>query len=107
MRRYHHLVEGVVLPDELDSLQTIFDVIISQPWFDLNDQNRESFASELIALYRGGIVDFSRLHRVAAVMAIASFGRELTEEGRQALMKLYSGESNQTEGQTGGEEPSA
>jgi hypothetical protein len=89
MRRYHHLVEGVLQPEEIDRLQRIFDVLIAQPWFDLNDFNREAFASELIKLYRSGVVEFSKLHQLGALTAIASFSREMPEEERQALSLLY------------------
>jgi hypothetical protein len=63
--------------------------LIAQPWFDLNDFNREAFASELIKLYRSGVVEFSKLHQLGALTAIASFSREMPEEERQALSLLY------------------
>lgn len=89
MRRYHHLVEGVLQPEEINKLQRIFDVLIVQPWFDLNDFNREAFALELIKLYRSGVVEFTKLHQLAALAAIASFSREMPDEERQALNLLY------------------
>ncbi len=91
MRRYHHLVEGVLQPEEIDRLQTIFDVVIAQPWFDLSDANREAFAADLIKLYRNGVVDFEKLHQLAALSAIASFGKAMADEERSALRTLYHG----------------
>ena len=77
MRRYHHLVEGVLQPEEIDDLQKIFDVVIAQPWFDLNDANREMFAVELIKLYRSGTVDCNILRDLATSIAITRFGGEM------------------------------
>ncbi len=89
MRRYHHLVEGVLQPEEIDNLQRIFDVVIAQPWFALNEFNREAFAAELIKLYRSGVVDFAKLHQLAGLAAIRSFSRDMPEEKRKALGLLY------------------
>ncbi|NEI74296.1 hypothetical protein GR212_32565 [Rhizobium lusitanum] len=50
MKRYHHLIEGVLQPDEITNLQKIFDAVIGQPWFHLTEMNREAFAAELIRL---------------------------------------------------------
>lgn len=90
MRNYHHLLEGVLQPEELDDLQKIFDVVIAQPWFDLNEVSREAFASELIKLYRGGVVDFDKLHHLTTLTALAHFSRGDSEEKRRALELLRS-----------------
>ncbi len=91
MRRYHHLTEGVLQPEEIDDLQKIFDVVIAQPWFDLTDFSRETFASELIKIYRRGVVDFDRLHHLATLIALAHFSRDMPEEKRRATALLHSG----------------
>ncbi|TXI02020.1 MAG: hypothetical protein E6Q76_16195 [Rhizobium sp.] len=93
MRRYHHLIEGVLQPEEINNLQKIFDVVIAQPWFDLTDFSRETFASELIKIYRRGIVDFDRLHHLATLIALAHFSRDMPEEKRKAMDLLHGVES--------------
>lgn len=94
MRRYHHLVEGVLQPEEIDTLQKIFDVVIAQPWFDLNDVSREAFAAELIKLYRRGVIDYHKLHDLAALTALAQFSRDMPEERRRGLLLLYEARSD-------------
>lgn len=89
MRRYHHLIEGVLQPEEIDNLQKIFDVIIAQPWFDLTEFSRETFASELIKIYRKGAVDVDRLRHLATLIAIAHFSRDMPEEKQKAIDLLH------------------
>lgn len=98
MRRYHHLVEGILRPEEIDSLQRIFDVVIAQPWFNLNEVNREAFAAELIKLYRSGVIDFMKLHQLAALTAIGSFSRDIPEEEQRALSLFYEGQIDWADG---------
>ena len=88
MRGYHHLVEGILQPVEIDELQKIYDMIVAEPWFDLNDLSREAFARDLIKLYRGGVVDFDRLHHLATLTALMHFSRDMPEEQRRAMQLL-------------------
>ncbi|MBM7046515.1 MULTISPECIES: hypothetical protein [Rhizobium] len=87
MRRY--LIECVLQPEEIDNLQKIFDVIIAQPWFDLNDVNREMFAVDLIKLYQSGIVDCNILRDLATSRAIARFGREMPRTPSENEREAY------------------
>ena len=90
MLAHHHLAEGVLQPEEINDLQRTFDVVIAQPWFDLTDFSREAFASDLIKLYRAGIVDFDKLHHLSTLTALAHFSRDMPEERQRALELLRS-----------------
>ncbi len=89
MQRYHHLVEGVLQPDEIANLQKIFDAVIAEPWFDLTDVNREAFAAELIRLYRRGVTDVDKLHHLASLTANAHFSRSQPHEKRLSIRQLH------------------
>lgn len=89
MRRYHHLVEGVLQPEEIDNLQKIFDGIISQPWFELNDASREMFAADLIKLYRSGIIDCDRLRDLATSAAMARFSKDMARTSSEKERVAY------------------
>ena len=88
MHSYHHLVQGILQPVEIDELQKIYDVIVAQPWFDSNDLSREAFAADLIKLYRGGVVDFDRLHQLDTQAALMNFSRDIPEEQRRAMQLM-------------------
>lgn len=79
MRRYHHLTEGILQPDEFNQLQKVFDTIIAEPWFDLDEANREAFAAEVIKNYRRGLVDFEKLHKLCRLIAVAHYSRDLPD----------------------------
>lgn len=89
MKRYHHLIEGVLQPDEIANLQKIFDAVIGQPWFHLTEMNREAFAAELIRLYRKGVTDFDKLHDLASLTAAAHFSRDQPQEKRLSIRRLH------------------
>jgi hypothetical protein len=100
MRRYHHLVEGILGPTEINDLQKIFDLVIAQPWFDLNDLHGEAFAADLIKLYRGGVVHFDRLHHLATLTALVHFSRDMPEEQRRAMHLLNNAQFTLDESQS-------
>ncbi|MBM7048378.1 MULTISPECIES: hypothetical protein [Rhizobium] len=89
MRRYHHLVEGVLQPEEIDNLQRVFNAVIAEPWFNMNELNHEAFAADVIKLYRRGVVDLERLHHLATLAALAHFSRDMPEEKQKALKLLH------------------
>ncbi len=89
MRRYQHLVDGVMLPSEIENLQRIFDEITAQSWFELNDFTREAFASELIKLHRRQALRSELIFKTATLIAQAHFSRGVPDEKRRALDLLH------------------
>ncbi|NEI75044.1 hypothetical protein GR212_36575 [Rhizobium lusitanum] len=88
MQRYHQLMEGVFRPDELEVLQAVFNEIIEQIWFDLNEFSREAFAGQVIQLYRSGSTDFAKFKELSLLMARAHFSRDDAEEKQKAMKRL-------------------
>lgn len=43
--------KGTFEPEELGALKSIFDELTGQPWFDVSDEARESFAKYLFETF--------------------------------------------------------
>ncbi len=89
MRRLHHLVEGVLQPEEIGRLQEIFDKIAAATWFDASECSRETLAIELIHLYRGGVTNLDRLHDLAISATKARVGRQTPRPASEEEKEAY------------------
>jgi len=67
---------GILEPDELQALQSIYNEIVAEPWFDKGDLARQVFASRLLNTYQEGLTDFPRLRRFMILHAAEHFAKD-------------------------------
>jgi len=73
MERY--LTRGQFEPKELGALQSIFDDITSQPWFEQSEDAKERFAQYLFESFRAVTIDPEKHRPIIEATARAACGQ--------------------------------
>ncbi|RKD50932.1 hypothetical protein BJ928_11826 [Rhizobium sp. WW_1] len=77
MERFRHLTGGNLSPKQAATLQKVLDSVVSQPWFDSNEQCRNALAGRLTFLMKIGIENAAHLQTIAVCWAINDFNRDV------------------------------
>jgi hypothetical protein len=64
---------GVLRPEEFTVVSSVFQEIVSEPWFSRCPDRQQQFAAQLIASYRKGSIEPKELRRVCIEIARERF----------------------------------
>lgn len=64
---------GVLLPEELDIVESVYDKIAAEAWFTDDEAERSAFAAHVIASYQRGLTDPEKLLQFCEVAAKGRF----------------------------------
>ncbi|MDP9587813.1 hypothetical protein [Shinella oryzae] len=67
---------GAFDPEELGALQSVFDELTAQPWFDASDEARESFARYLFDTFADATFDPAKHRFVVESSARMFYAKE-------------------------------
>ncbi len=74
--RTSYLSPGVLLPEELAIVESVYDTIAAEKWFTDDEAKRRSFAAYVIASYHRGLTDPSKLLRFCEIAAKRRFHKK-------------------------------
>jgi hypothetical protein len=76
-----HFASGVMLPDEINHVQDVYDRIVALSWVSDDAKARERLARYVLSMYRRGLSDREKLYELCLMAARVQFAACSPNEG--------------------------